>query len=199
MNGHFPHISDRRSRDGALDILRSGGIVVLPTDTLYGFSAAISSPAAVNRITAIKRSDETKQYVCLAGSIETVEPYVRSFGCTSQDVLERAWPAALTGIFPAGKNCPSWIGDSIAFRVPALPPLLELLRELGEPVVSTSINLHGEPPLLDLSEIEERFGSSVDLIIAGPEKAARRAASTIVDFTGERPLVVREGDYSWGE
>lgn len=199
MSPSTPDINDAVSRERAVSILRSGGVVVLPTDTLYGLSAALSSPAAVERIAAIKSADEKKRYICLAGSIDVMEPYVESFGCASRSWLERTWPAPLTGIFPAGKRCPAWTGRSIAFRIPNLPPLLQLLLDLAEPVVSTSVNRSGRPPLRDLETITRRFGPLVDLIVAGEKRTTGRAASTVVDFTGNRPVVVRKGDYEWEE
>jgi tRNA threonylcarbamoyl adenosine modification protein (Sua5/YciO/YrdC/YwlC family) len=170
--------------------------VVLPTDTLHGLSAAISYSDGLRRIAAMKGSTGRKQYILLASSIEMVDQYVRSYGCASREALNDIWPGPLTAVLPAGGACPEWYGDTVAFRVPDLPPLLRLLEQLGEPVVSTSANRSGEPPLSDPADIQEQFGRSVDAVIAGPE-TPYNICSTIVDFAGEHPSVIRQGDYVW--
>lgn len=196
-------IHDEEAAETALGNLRNGGVVVLPTDTIYGFSAAISSIDGVRRIAELKASSEIRRYILLGGSIDMVERYVYTFGSISRDDLARIWPAPLTGVFPAGKACPPWTGPTVAFRVPDFPLLLDLLNDLGEPVVSTSVNVSGGSPLNSVDEISDVFGSSVDLILSGkaPRKKRppkkREAVSTIVDFTSKHPVVIREGLYVW--
>lgn len=177
-------------------MLEQGGVVVLPTDTLYGLSAAASSRKGVKRIRRIKRSDEARLFIVLASSIDMAEAHVRSFGCTSRDELSRVWPAPVTAILPAGSKKAEWMGETVAIRVPDVPQLLEIIAELGEPIVSTSVNRGGDPPMTSLADIEREFGGDVDMIVAFAGARGSRA-STIVDFTGEEPVVVREGDYRW--
>lgn len=191
----FPSISNENVRRKAREVLDAGGVVVLPTDTLYGLSAAASSGQAVRRIAVIKGAADRTQFLLLADSIEMVESCVRSFGCADRSRLERIWPAPVTVILPAGNRCPEWMGQTVAFRVPDHAPLRDLISQLGEPIVSTSINRAGEPPMLDLGEIGHRFGGQVDLIVAGDVNTD--LASTIVDLTGESPEVVRRGVYEW--
>lgn len=197
MEQSFPLITDDKTQRDALELLKNGGIVVLPTDTLYGFSAALSSQHAVRRISEIKgHSSGGKQFIVLASSIDMVGRYTWSFGCAGRDTLARIWPAPLTAVLPAGETCPEWMGDTIAFRVPALEALRRLIARLGEPVVSTSVNRSGSPPLDTLGEINRRFGDAVDMIVGAPP-IHRRVVSTIVDLTGDRPAVLREGAYDW--
>jgi tRNA threonylcarbamoyl adenosine modification protein (Sua5/YciO/YrdC/YwlC family) len=196
MDEEFANISDPNAVHEVLETIRAGGVVVLPTDTLHGLSAVVSQSNGLRRIAAIKGSPARKQYILLASSIDMVDRYVRSYGCVDRETLDRVWPGPLTAVLPAGPACPDWYGDTVAFRVPDLPPLLDLLEQLGEPVVSTSANRSGEPPLSDPVEIDRRFGRMVDAIIAGPE-TPYNVCSTIVDFTGDRPKVIRQGDYEW--
>jgi tRNA threonylcarbamoyl adenosine modification protein (Sua5/YciO/YrdC/YwlC family) len=197
MDALFPSISDKSVREKARDVLEAGGVLVLPTDTLHGLSAAVTSLQAVMRIAAIKGAASRTQFLLLADSIKMVERYVESFGCSGHDSLARLWPAPVTVILPAGDRCPDWLGDTVAFRVPDYPPLREVIRHLGVPVISTSINRSGEPPILDLGEIKNSFGDLVDMFVAG--EVNTNLASTIVDLSGDRPEVVRQGDYVWGE
>lgn len=196
MEEEFPHITDESVRREIFDILVAGGVVALPTDTLHGVSAAITYSNGLRRIAAMKETPGRKQFILLASSMEMVERYISSFGCTDRDRLDSIWPGPLTAVLPAGPECPDWYGDTVAFRVPDLPPLLELLERLGQPVVSTSVNRKNEEPLADPKDIKEQFGRSLDAIIAGPP-TPYNVCSTIVDFTGDRPQVLRQGDYEW--
>jgi len=187
-------IEDVRARLLALETLTRGGVVVLPTDTLYGFSARLSSEDAIRRISAVKRAPNDRRYILLASSIEMVESVVRSFGCASRDQLLRAWPSPLSVILPAGPTCPAWVGPTVALRVPALEPLRALIEALGEPIVSSSVNRSGADPLTDAHDIRREFAGEVDLIVLGESDAA---ASTLVDLCGDAPRVVRRGAYDW--
>ena len=189
-------LENQSARDDALSILRSGGIVVLPTDTVPGMSGAASAMAAIVRISQIKGKAGDRTYILIGDSIDTVEQYVSSFGCVGRDELERVWPAPMTGVFSAGPACPAWVEGTVAFRVPAHERLRKLIGELGEPVVSTSVNRHGDRPLTDYAEIMDAFGKVIDLVLTD-EMSEQRVVSTIVDFTGEQPRVIREGSYAW--
>lgn len=191
----LPHIEDEATRAQVLSVLRRGGVVVLPTDTLYGLSAAASSASGIGHIRAIKRSADERLFIVLAASVDMVAEQVRSFGCSSREELGRVWPAPVTAILPLGKQLAEWMGDTVAVRVPAVPALLDLISELGEPIVSTSVNRSGEPPRTSLDEIESEFGPEVDMVVRG--KVTATLASTIVDLTGDKPVVVRQGHFAW--
>jgi L-threonylcarbamoyladenylate synthase len=188
-------IDDLRARELARETLARGGVVVLPTDTLFGFSARLSAEDAVRRISAAKRAPNDRRYILLASSLEMVGRFVRSFGCASRDLLSSMWPAPLSVILPAGPACPAWVGPTVAIRVPALDTLRELIEQLGEPIVSTSVNRAGEEPLDDAHAIRREFGAEVDLIVLGGTHD--HAASTLVDLCGSLPRVVRRGRYAW--
>jgi L-threonylcarbamoyladenylate synthase len=189
-------IEDEKTRQEALRMLEQGGVVILPTDTLYGLSAAASSRSGLRRIRDIKGAREDRLFIVLASSIDMVEAHVRSFGCTTREALSAVWPAPVTAILPAGSKKAEWMGETVAIRVPDVPPLLDIISALGEPVVSTSVNRGGDPPMKSIVDIERDFGGEVDMVVSfGGAGTAR--ASTIVDFAGEEPVVVRDGDYRW--
>jgi tRNA threonylcarbamoyl adenosine modification protein (Sua5/YciO/YrdC/YwlC family) len=188
-------LDDARTRDLAYQTLARGGVVVLPTDTLYGLSARISSEDAVRRIGAIKRAPNDRRYILLASSIGMVDRYVRSYGCVPREVLTARWPAPFSVIVPAGAACPAWVGPTVAVRVPALEPLRELITRLGEPIVSTSVNRTGQEALDDAHAIRREFGHEVDLIVTGANREP--AASTLVDLSRDAPVIVRRGTYAW--
>jgi L-threonylcarbamoyladenylate synthase len=187
---------DEDARRNALHVLQQGGVVVLPTDTLPGFSAAASSQAALTRIRNMKGSPADKEFVLLAASVEMVESYVRDFGCTTKAVLEAAWPAPLTVVLPAGRRCAGWAAGTVAVRVPSFSWLSALIEELEEAIVSTSVNRSGGAPLTNIAQIEREFGGEVDLIVVSNTEHGARA-STLVDLTGDVARVLRRGDYDW--
>jgi L-threonylcarbamoyladenylate synthase len=188
-------IDDPRTLDLAREILARGGVVVLPTDTLYGFSARLSAEDAVHRISAVKRAPNDRRYIVLAASVEMVERCVQSWGCVTRESMAQRWPAPLSVILPSGPSLPAWVGPTVAVRIPDLEPLRRLIAALGEPIVSTSVNRSGQEPLHDAHEIRREFSSEVDLIVTGEVPGA--VSSTLVDLCGASPRVVREGAYAW--
>lgn len=190
------YLESKTVQSKAAAILKRGGVVILPTDTLYGLSTTISSEKGYKRILDIKKCGGERNFLLLASSIEMVDRYVCSWGCTTREQLESIWPAALTAIFPSGPDCPHWAGESIAFRMPDYEPILNVIEQVGEPILSTSVNEKANAPLHRIELIREKFESSVDFI-AESKTAKQDLPSTIVDFTHPEPYVVREGSYSW--
>ncbi len=190
------YLEDEAVQHETIEMLKHGGVVVIPTDTLYGLSAAISSAEGYNRILRIKQCSGLKNFLMLASSIAMVERFIRSWGCAAKKDLEEIWPAPLTAIFPSGAACPPWAGDSIAFRVPDYEPIRNVIAGLGEPILSTSVNLSGQAPLHGIDVIERTFGAGIDLMAAS-RMTTQDLPSTIVDFTRSAPHVIRQGSYPW--
>ena len=188
-------IEDARTLELASEWLSKGGVVVLPTDTLYGFSAKLSAEDAIRRISAIKRAPNDRRYILLASSIDTVDRFVQSYGCATREMLASRWPSPLSVIVPCGPALPAWVGPTVAVRVPAMEPLRALIEKVGEPIVSTSVNRAGEEPLSDAHDIRAEFSAEVDLIVTGDVPGF--ASSTLVDLCGKSPRVIREGAYAW--
>jgi L-threonylcarbamoyladenylate synthase len=146
-------------------VLSKGGVAVAPTDTLYGLSTPMSSYEGLERIVAIKQSRDDRRFLYLAASADMVERYVDGWGCVSREKLQIIWPAPLTAVFRSGARCPEWVGETVAFRVPMHALVRRAIGELGEPILSTSVNETGCAPLEDADEIERRFGAQVDIIV----------------------------------
>jgi L-threonylcarbamoyladenylate synthase len=189
-------LQDQETPAAVARALEAGDVVVLPTDTIYGLSAAIHRRDTFDRILALKGYETARPFVHLADSIDMVARYISGWGCGSEAELRRIWPAPLTAVLPCGGRAPDWVGETIAFRVPNAPRLLRVIGEVGEPIVSSSVNRSGENPLTNVDAIIEAFGSEIDLIVVG-ETVGGGVTSTIVDFTGEKPSVIRQGAYAW--
>jgi L-threonylcarbamoyladenylate synthase len=160
--------------------LSGGGVVLLPTDTIYGLHAVAADEAAVARIAEIKGREEGKRFVVIGASMDQL---VES-GAAVPELLRSIWPAPLTAVVPHP-------GGSLAVRVPDLGWLREIVKRTG-PLVSTSANRSGETPARQPSdlapELQKQIDSALDI---GPCEAK---PSTLVDFTVSPPRILREGD-----
>ena len=163
--------------DEMVVLLRSGGIVLMPTDTIYGLHGI---PQTADRIAKIKGRGQKKRFVTIAASIEQLE----SLGVQIPDVLREIWPAPLTAILDRGES-------TIAARIPDLDWLRHLLHRTG-PLISTSANRSGELPISAPANLENDLLAAID----GIADAGRREGkpSAIVDFTESEPRFIREGD-----
>jgi len=185
--------------------LRAGDLAAVPTETVYGLSCRGFDGEAVGRLAALKRIDRPRGFVALAADVEMVELRVVAEP-QRLDFLREVWPAALTAVLPVDLPVP-W-GESragsatAAFRVPALPRLRELVRRVGEPLVSTSANRTGQPPLEDAAAIVAEFGAELDIVAVGAPETGPAAGptvgprvSTVADFTVWPPRVLRPGQF----
>ena len=167
----------------------AGGVVLLPTDTIYGLHARAGDAAAVEKIAAMKGREGEKPFVVLAASLEQVEELGAVLREDVRQLLMVAWPAPVTAILPLRAPVAASRGAStIAVRVPALEWLRELLLRTG-PLVSTSANQSGETPIRVPSELARHLQNELaGLVDIGPLPGE---ASAIVDFTGDPPRIVR--------
>jgi tRNA threonylcarbamoyl adenosine modification protein (Sua5/YciO/YrdC/YwlC family) len=171
--------------DEIADVLRAGGVALLPTDTIYGLHASATNEQAVARIRSMKERGDDKPFVIIGASAEQLE----QLGAAIPEALHEIWPAALTAIVAAGEK-------TIAARVPDLLWLRSLLSRTG-PLVSTSANRSGEPPITMPEMLAGDLTGQLDAVLdAGPRDGQ---PSTIVDFTGQEPRMVREGDRGFSQ
>jgi L-threonylcarbamoyladenylate synthase len=191
----------------AVRILQSGGLILMATDTLPGFHCRADDSQAVARIAAIKGRGEGKPLLVLAGSIEQAG-YVTGPLDDRQGALTKAcWPGPFSIILPARAGLAREVtagSRTVAVRVPGLEFVRQLVLDAGFPVVSTSANLAGEAPALELTAAGERFGHLVDGILdPGLQRVKSEAVSAdsgrlsgpsaLVDATVWPPAVLRDG------
>jgi L-threonylcarbamoyladenylate synthase len=180
-------------------IVKSGGVVVFPTDTIYGIGCDPYNDAAVARIFAIKGRDEGKPLPVLAYSIQDAEK-IAALGTTGRALANKFWPGALTLVAPvADRKISARVRagtNSVAVRVPGNKCVLSLLRECKY-LVGTSANVSGGRPSKNAAEIAESGLTGFDALLDGGA-VEKGIESTIVDVT-EKPRVLREGAIKPGE
>jgi L-threonylcarbamoyladenylate synthase len=174
------------------DVIRRDGVVLMPTDTIYGLHALATSEPAIERITELKERGEAKPFVVLGASISQFEGIGVEFPDRTRRILEELWPGPLTAVLSLNKTIAASRGaSSLAVRVPDLQWLRELLTMSG-PLASTSANISGQPPISAPEDAPRDLYDRLDAIVNGGR--LERKPSSIVDFTGVEPRFIREGE-----
>ena len=186
---------DPTGRAIAVETLRNGGVVAIPTDTVYGIAVALTTPGGIERLFHVKRRPPDKGIVLLledAGQASRLGV----IGPAAAALAAACWPGGLTVIVPRRPDVelPDALiagGATIGLRVPDHAAPRALARELG-PLPTTSANLSGQPEGRDAAEIHALLGAEIDLILDGG-RALGGPASTVVDCSGDAPRILREG------
>lgn len=177
--------------------LKSGRLVVMPTDTVYGLAADAFDNQAVAALLAAKGRGRDMPVGVLVGSWHTIEGLVYYVPDSARELIRAFWPGALSLVVQQAPSLQWDLGDArgtVMLRMPLQPVALELLRETG-PLAVSSANVSGQPPAVTGEEAQHQLGGLVDVYLdSGP--AEQQAASTIVDLTGATPRILREGPVS---
>ena len=188
--------------DDAVGLLKSGGVLLMGTDTLPGFHCRADLAAPVARIQALKFREAGKSLLVLAGSPEQAGLATGVLDARQAAYCRLCWPGPFSLILPAGAGLDPAVnagGATVAVRVPDLPSLRDLVLAVGFPLVSTSANLAGAAPSGDLESARAAFGDRVDGVWApsaagSPSGGARSAVpSALIDVTVWPPVVLRPG------
>jgi tRNA threonylcarbamoyl adenosine modification protein (Sua5/YciO/YrdC/YwlC family) len=178
----------------ASDQLRSGGLVVIPTDTVYGLTCGITHSEAIRRIYELKKMDAKKPLAILVPDMPTVGRFTRGVSTPVFRLLKRVLPGPYTFIFLASPEVPKIMlrkRRTIGIRMPDHPVTQALLAELDEPLLTTSIRNPDDDFVNDPGEIESRYGAKIDQVLdSGP---LLPIPSTVIDLSGDQPVLVREG------
>ena len=181
----------------AKQVLEQGGVVLYPTDTLYGLGADAFSDEAVDRVYEIKGRDEKKPIHCIVADIEMAEKYA-DISADARLLFERLMPGGLTVILRKKLNLASGIARSIGtigIRIPNNDFCRQLAEEFAKPFTATSANVAGQAPQRTVEAALEQLGdaaSRINLIIDASE-LPESMPSTVVDLSGEEPVILREG------
>ena len=184
-----------------IDCLKSGGIIIYPTDTIYGLGCDIFQHKAIERICRIKNVDPQKaQLSFICNDLSDLSTYTKSISTPLYRLLKQHLPGPYTFILPASKEVPRILKskkDTIGLRVPDNLIARTIVQELGHPILSASLPGEMVEEYTDPELMHENFKKLVDLVVDGG--IGGMTPSTIVDCTEEMPVVIREGLGEWAE
>jgi L-threonylcarbamoyladenylate synthase len=181
-----------------ISILKRGGIVAFPTDTVYGLGACANINQAVERVYKLKKRPQNRALPLLLADIWQISEVAESVSQIAWLLARNFLPGALTLVLHKSSFVPNIItagGNTIAVRIPAHPVPVTLIQGLGVPIVGTSANLSGEANSLTADEVYTQFRDSIDLVIDGGQCPGGKE-STVVDVIRETAVVLREGAIS---
>nr|WP_315232429.1 L-threonylcarbamoyladenylate synthase [uncultured Flavobacterium sp.] len=177
-------------------VLKDGGLVIYPTDTVYGLGCDITNTKALERIAKIKGIKLDKaNFSFICHDLSNISDYVRQIDTPTFKLLKRALPGPYTFILPGNNNLPKEFKKktTVGIRVPDNAIAIEIVKQLGNPIVSTSI--HDDDDVIEYTTdpelIFEKWQNLVDMVVNGGY--GDNIGSTIIDLSGDEPIVVREG------
>jgi len=189
-----PYNPQARLISQAVAVLKKGGVIAYPTDTMYGIGCDIFQQKAVKRVHQIKKRPKQKPFSFMCSCLKNISEYSHVSN-TAYRLLRKNLPGAYTFVLPGTKLVPKIMltkQKTVGIRVPDNPICLAILEELGNPLLNTSATLENlDKPVLDGIDVEELFGNRVDLILDGGEVYPN--PSTVVSLLGDQPEVLREG------
>jgi tRNA threonylcarbamoyl adenosine modification protein (Sua5/YciO/YrdC/YwlC family) len=195
-----PDNPQQRNIDTVVETLRKGGVIIYPTDTIYGIGCDITKPAAIERIARIKGIDPKKaQFSFVCSDLSHISDYTKSIDTPVFRMLKKALPGPYTFIFSASKQVPKLLQtkkDTVGIRVPDHNICRMIVEQLGNPLLSTSLPTDGDVEYFTDPEImHDEFGHLVDIVIDAGHGSI--LSSTVVDCTSGVPELVRQGAGEW--
>lgn len=181
-----------------VDILKKGGVIIYPTDTVYGYGCDIHNPKAIERIARIKNLDPLKSnFSFICHNLEHLSDYTKQIDSPIFKLLKKNLPGPFTFILPANNNVPKLFKNkkkTVGIRIPDNNIARTIVSELGNPILTTSVINNDDviEYITDPELLHEMFGDLVDAVIDGGHGS--NVASAIVDCTNNEPEVIREGD-----
>jgi tRNA threonylcarbamoyl adenosine modification protein (Sua5/YciO/YrdC/YwlC family) len=177
----------------AVDVLKSGGIIIFPTDTYYGLGCDLFNREGIEQILSIKNENDTKLFSFICSDLKDIYKYAKVSDYAYR-TMKHLLPGPYTFILPAAKVIPKKLWSkrkTVGIRVPDHAVTLQIVKELGNPIASTSATTRLGEPLTDPFEIKNIFNSRVDLMLASSTMSFE--PSSVVDISGEEPEIIREG------
>ncbi|AMA49127.1 L-threonylcarbamoyladenylate synthase [Flavobacterium covae] len=192
----YPQNPNEKEIAKVIKVLREGGLIIYPTDTVYGLGCDITNTKALERIAKIKGIKlEKANFSFVCSDLSHISDYIKQIDTTTFKILKRALPGPYTFILPGNNNLPKEFKKrtTVGIRVPDNTIAIEIVKQLGNPIVSTSI--HDEDEIIEYTTdpelIFEKWQNIVDLVIDGGY--GDNYASTVIDLSGSEPEIIREG------
>ncbi|MDD5496095.1 MAG: L-threonylcarbamoyladenylate synthase [Candidatus Omnitrophica bacterium] len=177
---------DRKNIAYCAKVIKAGGLVAFPTETVYGIAANLSSSEAIRRLYKVKNRPRSKPFTVHITSLATIKKMGCAAGKEVRPVLKRFWPGPLTVILKSKR------GKRIGFRMPANKVAIELIRAAAVPVVAPSANLSGRLPPISAKDVLRQLDGKIDVLLdAGRTKVG--VESTVLDLTVKPPKILRKG------
>lgn len=168
-------------------VLRSGGIVAVPTDTVYGFAIAEKEPTSGERLNLLKQREKNQALITFLADRDSLFRYVQKIPILAERLTKVYWPGPLTIIIRDS------VGQKRSFRVPGFPLTRELIKQVEYPILSTSANRTKEPEAFTAEEVEQRFSGEIELILDGGP-CPLKFPSTLIEIESDHYRILREGD-----
>ncbi|HPN39407.1 MAG TPA: L-threonylcarbamoyladenylate synthase [Melioribacteraceae bacterium] len=188
-----PVTPQQRYINKAVEVLKNGGVIIYPTDTVYGFGCDIFNKDALERIYSIKNESNTKLFSFMCPDLKDIAQYAK-VSDYAYKTMKKLLPGPYTFVLPAAKEVPKKLWTkrkTVGIRVPANQVALTLAKELGNPIISTSVTNRLGGNYFDPNEIKTVFDNQVDLMLS--VGALEGKPSSIVDLSSDEPEVIREG------
>ncbi len=193
----YPENPNPKALAQVVECLSCGGIVIYPTDTVYAMGCDIRHPKTIERLARVKGvKAEKADFSILCNDLSHLSEYTRPISNSLFRLMKQSLPGPFTFILPAGSQVPKLLHSrrkTVGIRVPDHPVLLEIIRELGSALISTSVK--DDDQVLEYTTdpelIHDRYQQVVDLVVDGG--FGHNVASTVVDCTGDEPVIVRQG------
>ena len=192
----YPENPNQKEIDKVVKVLKDGGLIIYPTDTVYGLGCDITNTKALEKIAKIKGVKlEKANFSFVCSDLSNISDYIKQIDTSTFKILKRALPGPYTFILPGNNNLPKEFKKktTVGIRVPDNNIVIDIVKKLGNPIVSTSI--YDEDELLEYTTdpelIFEKWQNIVDLVIDGGY--GDNFASTVIDLSGHEPVVIREG------
>lgn len=188
-----PETPQQRYINKAVEVLKAGGVIIYPTDTVYGIGCDIFNRVALDRIFEMKNDSKTKLFSFVCPDLKDIAKYARVSDYAYRS-MKHLLPGPYTFVLPAAKEVPKtlWTKRStVGIRVPKHNIALELVRELGNPIISTSVTSRNGDILTNPEEIKNIFNPFVDLMLAAGTLS--NMPSSIIDLSDDEPVIIREG------
>lgn len=179
----------KKSKFGAAQILKSGGVVIFPTDTVYGIGCRFDNKKAIDRIYQFKGTQKSQPFPTLVSRVDQVEK-LAIINSRARQLMKKHWPGALTIILRSRNPNPAKT-EKIGFRMPDSDLVRKLIDEVGVPIIGTSANFHTHPTPKSYEELDPKFTKLADLVIKG--ECQRGVESTVVDTTVSPIAILRQG------
>ncbi len=183
----------------AADVLRDGGVIAYPTDTIYGIGCDIFNKKGVRKIYQIKQRDARKPFSFICADLSDISTYAQVSNFAFK-IMKRHLPGAYTFVLEATRLVPDVLMTkqrTVGIRIPDNRIALSIVRELGHPIVTTSANISGNTPISDPSLIKDDLGHALDLIVDGGNLMGD--PSTVISLIDDKVEILRQGcgDTSW--